>query len=360
MQVTESKSLLHLFVGCYADAASPGISVYTFDTDTGSLTLSDRYTGVENPSFLAVDPARRKLYAVSETMEFEGQAGGAIGVWSIDPDNGKLNRLQLRPTFGGAPCHIEMTPNREAIIVTNYMGGNVAYYSIDKDGLLEEPVLYDHSGSGPNPNRQEGPHPHSALIDPAGQSALVADLGIDRIVRYELDAANAGLIRKDELAANPGAGPRHMAFHPNGSRLYVINELDSTVTVYSYGEGQIHALQTISTLPNEFEGASTCADIHIDPAGSFLYGSNRGHDSIAVFQIDEDGMLKLTDVVPTGGRTPRNFTLTPEGHYLLVGNQDSNSIHIFRRDVHTGKLEPIGSADEPSRPVCLRFAALRP
>lgn len=360
MLVTESNSLLHLFVGYYADAASPGLSVYTFDTTTGDLTLLDRYIGVDNPSFLGVDTTRLKLYAVSETMEYEGQAGGAFGVWSIDPDSGKLDRVQLQPTFGGAPCHVEMTPENDAVIVTNYAGGNVALYPIDQDGLLGDPVLYEHSGSGPNPNRQEGPHPHSALVDPSGRYVLVPDLGIDRIVRYELDPANAGLILKDEIAANPGAGPRHAAFHPNGTRLYVINELDSTVTVYSYGEGDVEALQTVSTLPLGFEGSSTCADIHVDPEGAFLYGSNRGDDSIAVFRIDEDGMLNLTDVVPTGGKTPRNFTLSPEGQYLLVGNQDSNSIHIFRRDANTGKLEPIGSVDEPSRPVCLKFAVLRP
>jgi 6-phosphogluconolactonase len=347
-----------LFVGYYADKSSPGLSVYSFDSQQGTAELKTRYAGVANPSFHAYDPARRRLYAVSETMEFEGRAGGAVGVWSVDPANGTLQLLQLEPTHGGAPCHVVMSPERDGLLVTNYAGGNVALFPLDREGNLAPAVMLSHSGSGPNPARQEAPHPHSAVWEPMGGGVLVADLGIDRLVRYEWAPGGGGLRRTGEIPANPGAGPRHAVFHPRGDRLYVVNELDSTVSVYAYAQKEGRMLQTISTLPERFSGENTCADIHTDPQGAFLYASNRGHDSIAIFRILEDGTLAAADYAPTGGRTPRNFALTPDGRYLLAANQDSNTITLFRRDECSGKLEQYGVIHEPSKPVCLKFAPM--
>jgi len=318
--------------------------------------------GVENPSFLALAPSRRYLYATDEVSTFAGNLGGGVSAFRIDQGTGLLTLLNHQPSHGAAPCYLSVDQTERVVLVANYNGGNIAVLPIEEEGRLGPATdVVQHAGSSAHPTRQQGPHAHSITIDPTNRYAFAADLGIDKLLIYRLDLEHRKLVPHDipSVEIRAGSGPRHFAFHPGGKYAYLINELDSTVTVFRYDAERVelHTLQTISTLPEGTDVDNTCADVHISPSGRFLYGSNRGHDSIAAFRIDEaTGRLSSIGHTSTQGRTPRNFGIDPSGRFLLAANQDSDSIVSFKIDGQSGALSPTGEVTSVPMPVCVLFA----
>jgi len=350
---------LLLYVGTYTSGKSKGIYLYRFNHATGEMRHFRTVSGVVNPSFLAIDPHRRTLYAVNETSEFNGKPGGAVSAFAINQQSGALSRLNQRASLGGAPCHLTLDRTGKSLLIANYESGNVAVLRLRRDGSLgAATAVVQHQGRSINVERQQGPHAHCVVFDSAYRYAFAVDLGLDKVMIYRFDAAR-GKLTPNEVpwaAVKPGAGPRHLAFHPNGRYAYVINELDSTISVFAYDgqRGTLGPVQSLSTLPGDFTGTSFCAEVQVAPSGKFLYGSNRGHDSIVVMAIDEQtGKLRPIQHEPTGGKTPRHFTIDPSGAYLLAANQDSDTIHSFRIDASEGKLTPTGYQVEVPSPVCL-------
>ncbi|HET8631087.1 MAG TPA: lactonase family protein [Thermomicrobiales bacterium] len=343
----------------YARGRAEGIYAYRLDPDSGALTRAFTLPGVVNPSYLAVAPDGRALYAVNEAPEFEGQAGGGVSAFARDPASGRLTALDRQPSHGTDPCYVSVDHSGRVALVANYTSGSVAAYPLGADrGLGAATSVHQHAGSGPNPKRQAGPHAHSIQPDPTNRFALAADLGLDRVLVYRLDPARGTLEPDDPPAAAlpPGSGPRHLAFHPDGRHVYVIGELDSTLTacIWDAERGTLEPFQTVSTLPAGFAGVNSCADVHVAPSGRFVYGSNRGHDSVAVFAVDQaTGALEPAGHTPTGGRTPRNFAITPSGAFLLAANQDTDSVVTFRLDGATGQLASTGQVTSVPSPVCL-------
>ncbi|HJQ24531.1 MAG TPA: lactonase family protein [Blastocatellia bacterium] len=352
---------LLLYVGTYTSGKSEGIYLYRFNLATGALRRLRTFGGVVNPSFLAIDPRRRALYAVNEVSEMNGQAGGAVTAFAINRQSGELTRLNNQASMGGAPCHLSLDGTGKWLLVANYESGNVAVLPVRRDGSLGAATdVAQHKGSSVNQERQQGPHAHCVAFDAANRRAFAVDLGLDKIMIYRFDAGRGTLTpnRVPWARVKPGAGPRHLTFHPTGRYAYVINELDSTITVFAYDpvRGTLGAVQTLSTLPSDFTGTSFCAEVQVSPSGKFLYGSNRGHDSIVVMAIDErTGKLRPVQHEPTRGKTPRHFTIDPTGAYLLAANQNSDTIHSFRIDAREGKLTPTGHTAEVPSPVCLRL-----
>jgi len=353
------------YVGTYTMRGSLGIYVYHWDAATGRLSQVGMAAAISNPSFLAIHPQQPYLYAVNEVAEFGGQATGAVSAFALDFGSGNLRSLNQQPSHGTSPCHLAVEPGGRFLLVANYSSGSVCVLPIGDDGQLGEATdVVQHHGAGVNADRQEGPHAHSANFDPSGRHVLVADLGLDRIMVYRLDRTSGKLVPHTQPWASlkPGAGPRHLAFHPSGRYAYVIDELDSSMTAFAYDaeRGRLNELQRISTLPAGFEGTSYCADVHVSPSGRFVYGSNRGHDSIAAFAVDDaTGRLSCIGYEPTLGRTPRNFAIDPSGTFLLAANQDSDSIVTFRVDRQTGKLTPTGDVVSVSMPVCVLLVPCR-
>lgn len=343
------------FVGTYTQRGSDGIYVYSLDPATGALALLSHVGGIKNPSFLALHPGRPVLYAVHETGD-----DAAVMAFAFDGETHSLRLLNRQPAHGSSPCHLSVDRSGKVVVVANYSSGTVSVYPVLEDGQLgEASQVIQHEGKSVDPGRQEGPHAHSATIDPTNRFAFVADLGMDRLVAYSLDTARALLtpLPDNTMATAPGAGPRHFAFHPTGRFAYLINELDNTIVAYSYdsGTGKLAELQTVPTLPEDFAGTSHCADIHVAPSGRFVYGSNRGHDSLAVYAIDQStGLLSFVAHAPTGGANPRGFCIRESGRFVLVGNQDTDTIVTFAANEATGELTPTGSVAEVSMPVCIR------
>ena len=357
-----------LYVGTYTRHEShvaghaEGIYVYQFEPATGQLRHQSTIQGVVNPSFVTVEPRGNCLFSVNElTREEEGS--GTVSAFAIDPATGNLAFLNKQPTGGLAPAYVSTDQNGRYLFVANYITGNVSVFPVQANGeLLPASDHKQHHGSGPDP-RQDGPHAHSILPDPTGQFILSADLGTDQILVYGFDDQNGKLLPHDPafISVPAGSGPRHMAFHPHGKFLYVITECASTILVIAYDGslGQAHHIQTISTLPDEFTGFSAGADIHFLPNanGRFLYASNRGHDSIAIFEVNpQTGRLTLRGHVPTQGKGPRNFAIDPAGNYLLAANQDTDSVVVFRINNENGELTSAGESYQIPSPVCLRFA----
>jgi 6-phosphogluconolactonase len=342
---------------------SEGIYIYRFDPVSGTLTTAGKAIGVDNPSFLALHPNRRYLYAANEVGDFDGQPTGAISAFAIDPHTGGLTYLNQQASHGTDPCHLSIDQTGKFVLVANYSSGSVAALPIQVDGrLASASSIIQHQGSSVNPRRQEGPHAHSITLDPANRFAFVADLGLDKVMIYRLDLEQGQLIANDPgwVEINAGAGPRHFAFHPTAHYAYLINEIGSTVTALAYdpAQGSLSVLQTVPTLPADFSGTSHCADIHVHPSGKFVYGSNRGHDSIAIFGVNQaTGKLNPLGHEPTGGRTPRNFAIDPTGAYLRAANQNSDSIVVFRIDPDTGRLTPTGHIAQVPVPVCIKMVA---
>jgi 6-phosphogluconolactonase len=352
-----------VYIGTYTSgkSKSEGIYIYKLNLASGQLKPYKTVKNVVEPSFLAIDKNKKYLYAVNETEKYEGQNSGAISAFAINQRTGDLEFLNKQSSLGGAPCHASVSDNGKFVLVANYLGGNVAVFPVQKDGKLGASIdLKQHSGSGPNKDRQEAAHAHSINLDENNRYAVACDLGIDKIMVYQFDKQTGKLKSNDQtfFQTKTGAGPRHFTFHQNGKIAFVINELDSTITTFSYDgkQGILKEIQTVPTLPADFSGANTCADIHVAPNGKFLYGSNRGHDSIAAYKIDEKtGKLELVGHVSTGGKTPRNFAIDPSGKFLLAANQNSDLIVVFRIDEKSGKLAPTGSTAQVPMPVCLKL-----
>lgn len=353
-----------VYVGTYTGPKSQGIYLFKLDLASGALVPQGLAGAVVNPTFLAIHPNQRYLYCVSEIGNLNGKPTGGVSAFAIDPASGKLTLLNQQPSGGRGPCHVSVDPAGKNVLVANYGGGSVAVLPIRSDGSLAEASAFvQHQGKGPNPRRQEGPHAHSIKLDPTGRFALAADLGTDQLMIYRFDPAK-GTLQPNNPAAHRfegGAGPRHFTFHPKGQTAYVINELSNTISVLGYNadRGLFRALQSLSTLPEGFKGQNTTAEVVVHPSGRFLYGSNRGHDSIAMFAIDPTtDQLTALGQESTQGKQPRNFNIDPTGTYLLAANQGSDSVVVFRIDAQSGKLQATGTKVEAPSPVCVTFLAI--
>jgi 6-phosphogluconolactonase len=353
-----------IYVGTYTNAKSGSKGIYRFDFDPATGKLSNRTLAAEarNPSFLAIHPSKQYLYAVGEYGTFEGKPTGGVTAFRIDPATGQLTELNARPSGGAGPCHVTVDKAGKNVLVANYGGGSASVLQVADDGKLVGPTAtVQHAGKGTNPRRQEGPHAHSANLDAANKYAFIADLGLDQVKVYRLDGASGKITPNDPpaFATAPGAGPRHFAFHPDGKRAYVINELDMTLTACDYdpARGVLTKRQTVSTLPAGATGTNfSTAEVVVHPSGKFVYGSNRGHNTIAAFAIDPtSGELKSVGHQGEGVKTPRNFNIDPSGNWLIVANQDGNSLVVFRIDQQTGALSPTGERAEVGAPVCVKF-----
>ena len=352
---------LLVYVGTYTTGKSEGIYLYRMNLSSGELKHVTTIRCVVNPSFLTLDPQRRYLFAVNEVNDFGGKPGGAVSAFAIDRKTGKIQFLNQQASLGDSPCYVTVDRTGRFVLVANYGGGNVSVLSIRRDGRLGTAAdMHQHHGSSVNPNRQTGPHAHSIVLDQANRYAYACDLGTDKIMIYRFDSKKGKLATNQQpwVQVKPGAGPRHFTFHPSGRYAYVMNELDSTVTSFTCdsAEGILKEMQTVHTLPAGVSQMNTTADIHISPLGRFLYGSNRGHNSIVVFEIEKrTGKLRFIEHVATEGKTPRNFAIDPTGTFLLAANQDSDTIVTFRLDRATGRLKPTGYVTEVASPVCLKI-----
>lgn len=357
-----------VYVGTYTNTKTPSEGVYKLelDTNTGWLTPKGAAAKLKNPSFLAVHPNGRFLYAVNELGDFEGGKGGGVSALSLDPATGDLKLLNQEPSGGAAPCHISIDAAGRNVLIANYTGGNVACLPVAADGSLKpRSAFIQHHGHSVDPARQKEPHAHSINLDPTGKFALAADLGLDQILVYKFDGESGALVPNDPPFAKvePGAGPRHLAWHPSGAFAYVITEMGNTVDAFAYDSktGTLRELQSLSSLPADFQGTSYGAEIVAHPSGKFVYGSNRGDDSIAIFTVDQaTGKLTAAGHQSTLGKNPRGFTIDPTGKFLLAANMETDSIVVFRVDQNTGALEPVGEPVSIPKPVCVRFASKTP
>ena len=350
-----------LYIGTYTRRGGKGIYVTRFDTENGTFGEVKLAAEAANPSFLALHPSLPILYAANELPE-EGARGGMVSAFTMDTNSGELTLINQQSTHGSAPCHLVADATASLVISTNYTSGSVAVMPIDSEGrLLASSQIIQHEGSSVNARRQQGPHAHSVTLDPTNTYAYICDLGMDKVMIYQMDRENGKLLpnkAQNWARVTAGSGPRHFAFTPDQRFAYAINELDSTINGFAFdaADGSLKDVCRISTLPADFDGSSHCADIHVHPSGRFLYGSNRGHDSIAVYAIDEkSGELTSLGQTSTGGRTPRNFTIDPTGRWLLAANQETDNIVVCAIDEMTGALKPNGHSTGASMPVCLTF-----
>ena len=351
---------LWVFIGTYTGGKSKGIYRCELDPATGKLGEAELAAETVSPSFLAIHPSRRYLYAVGETDDTGDQKTGTVSAFRLDTKTGALEKLNTQSSGGAHPCHLVVDRQGKNVLVANYSSGNAAVLRIEEDGRLgERTALVQHTGRGTDPSRQAGPHVHSINLDAANRFAVVADLGLDQVFVYRFDPDKGHLTKNDppSLGLDPRSGPRHFAFHPNGRYAYVINEMASTVTAMKYDpeRGTLEKIQTVSTLPERRQRNST-AEVQVHPSGKFVYGSNRGHNSIAVFAVDaETGKLTAAGHQGSGIKVPRNFGIDPTGRFLLVANQDGDSILVFRIDAQTGVLEATGAKVDVPKPVCVKF-----
>ena len=358
-----SKKALYVFIGTYTEhegSQSKGIYVYHMNPSSGELTFAWEVKGVLNPSYLELHPHRNFVYAVNEVRSFAGEEAGGVSAFSMDPGSGRVNLLNAYSSRGQDPCYISVEQTGRFVMVANYTGGNASMLPIQADGSLGPATdVAQHAGSSVNPDRQTAPFVHSIVPDPTNRFAIAADLGADKLVIYEMDLENGKLNKHAEVNVHPGAGPRHTIFHPNGGYLYLINELNSTLIAYCYrsDEGSLEEVQTISTLPPDYEGQNLCADLHI--SGNYLYASNRKHDSIAWYLIDENtGRLSYEGEIPSGGKEPRGFAIDPTGNFLLAAHERSDKVVVFRIEQGTGRLSRTGQELKVSHPVCVKFREL--
>jgi 6-phosphogluconolactonase len=349
-----------LYVGTYTEGGRPdGIYLIRMDRRSGKLRRVASVNAGANPSFLAIHPNRRVLYAVNELETHNGRPTGVVSAFALARDTGALTRLNEQPSEGGAPCFVSVDRSGRVVLVANYVGGSIALLPIQGDGSLAPATsVPQHTGRGPNAARQGGPHAHCIVADPSNRFVLAADLGADRVFVYRLDLDRKSLrrVERGDAIMRSGAGPRHIAFHPTLPLVFVANELDSTVATLRFDaeRGALSLLDTRSTVPAGWTGTNYPADIHVAPSGRTLYVSNRGHNSIAVFSVAESTLV-LDQVVSTEGDWPRNFSLDPTGRWLLVANQRSNSVVVFARDQNSGRLTPTRERIALPSPACLRF-----
>jgi 6-phosphogluconolactonase len=350
------------YIGTYTEKTkSKGIYAFRYDANLGKLTLIGVAAETPNPSFLALHPNGKYLYAVNETSEFDSEKSGAVSAFSIDRKTGKLTLLNQVASRGEGPCHLSLDKTSRYVLVANYDSGTVAVFPVQSDGQLGKYTGFaKHTGHSVNKERQDGPHAHWIATSPDNQFLLAADLGIDRVLVSKFHLQDGAFSNKSNsgVKLKAGAGPRHAAFSPTGKFFYVASELNSTVTAYSYNakDGALHELQVVSTLPKDFSGANDVAEIAVHPSGRFLYVSNRGRDSLAVFSIDpRKGTLTPVADTASQGKTPRNFAIDPSGKFLLAANQESNTIVVFNIDSATGSLTLTGQVADVPAPVCIVF-----
>jgi 6-phosphogluconolactonase len=358
-----------VYVGTYTGPRSRGI--YAFRLPAGNRDASQNIALVplglaaaaSNPSFLALDPKRRLLFAVNEVGRFEGKPTGAVSAFAIDTAKGSLRLINQRPSAGAGPCHLALDRSGRHLAVANYNSGSVSVLPVASDGRLgAASQVVQHTGSSVDKDRQAGPHAHCVTFDRANRFLFVCDLGLDKVLAYRFDTQRGTLTPHDPpfAAVTPGAGPRHLVFRPDGRFAYVVNEMSSTITAFRYDAdaGVLHDVQTVSTLPEHFEGTNSGAEIDVHPSGRWLYVSNRGHNSVVLFAIDPDtGRLAYVEEQGTGGFKPRHFGIDPSATYLAVGNQDSDTILVARIDAGTGRLKPSGVLTHAPSPVCMTFLA---
>lgn len=346
-----------VFISAFTSGEQGAIHAYTFDSGNGSLTPLHRTTDVENPFFMTLSKDGKFLYAI-HALKFGGRENEEVAAYEIEGRSGKLNLLNRQSSRGTASCYLDIDATGEAVVVANYSSGDVASYAISDDGKLSEPVSYfKHEGSSVDPKRQTSPNAHSIVISPDNRYAFAADLGIDKVMIYRLDAKTATLTPNDPpfVKLPPGSGPRHLTFHPNGKHLYLINEMGNTVSVFGYDSetGSLTDQQIISTLPEGYEERTHTGDLKITPDGKFLYGTNRGHDTIAGYRIGDDGNLTLIGFHPALGKGPQNLAIMPDGRHLLCANMPGNSVVVFEINPDTGALSAIGDSVEIPMPACI-------
>jgi 6-phosphogluconolactonase len=352
----------HVYIGTNTTTTSRGIYRFGLDADTGATTPVELAAAVKNPSFLALSPDRHHLFAVSEVSDFHGKRAGGVSSFTIDPTTGALVLVNQQPSGGAGPCHVSVSPGARQVAVANYGAGSIALLPVDVDGRLTSPTsVIQHTGSSINPQRQKEPHAHSVNFDASGRHLYAADLGIDKIKIYEVDPVAHTLKVNDpaDAAVTPGAGPRHLSWHPNGHIAYVVTEMGNTITVFNHNAatGALTEMQTLSTLPPDNTTTRTFgAEVRVHPNGRWVYASNRGHDSIAVFDANlQTGGLTPKAWEPTGGNFPRHFNIDPTGQWLIVANQNSDNIVIFRINQQTGVLTRTSEITGIGKPVCVLF-----
>jgi 6-phosphogluconolactonase len=356
-QAAEAKKHI-LYVGTYTKGTTNGIFVYSFNDRNGRLSNLNKPVKSSNPSFLAVSPNKKFLYAVGEVDSLDNKQSGGLSAFKTDK-KGKLILLNHVLTHGPNPCHVCVSPDGKRVVASNYSSGSLSFFNVLENGALSEMTQsIQHQGSGPVPERQTGPHAHSSKFDLSGKLLYAADLGIDELKIYDVPVGDKPYIAHAQpyIKMEPGSGPRHFEFSSDGRFLYVINELNSTLTVLMKYGAEWKQIQTLKTFPKDFKGENACADIHISADGRFVYGSNRGHNSIAIFKRDTtNGKLTMVETVPVEGDWPRNFTLDPSGNFLLVANQKSNDITVFKINQESGKISYTRINVHNESPVCLQF-----
>ncbi len=346
-----------VFVSAFASGEKAGIHAFGFDSEKGMLKPLKRATGMQSPFFIAISPDKRFLYSIDEF----GGKDNFVAAFAIEGRGGDLRLLNRQNTRGTASCFVEVDPSGKSVLIANYSSGNVSSFPVKNDGSLGEAVsFFQHSGSSADPQRQKGPNAHCFVISPDGKHALACDLGIDKVMIYTLDAATAKLAphaTQPFAKLTPGSGPRHLTFHPNGKLAYVINELANTITVFDWNaaDGMLKEKQTIATLPKDFTGKSYTADLKITPDGKHLYGTNRGHDSLASYRIADDGTLTLLTIQPSGGKGPQNLLITPDGRWLLCANMPGNNVVVFQIDTASGAITAKGEPVEVPMASCIRW-----
>ncbi len=349
-----------VYVGTYTGPSSKGIYAFHFDTATGTMKSIGVAAETRNPSFLTADRGARNLYAVNELSDYQGQKTGAVSAFSIDHKTGKLSLLNQVSSHGAGPCYITLDRSGHYVLVANYDSGTIATFPVLADARLgEAAAVIQHSGHGADPERQEGPHPHQIELTKDNRFAIAADLGLDQLLVYKFDQESGALQanRPPFAEVDPGSAPRHFVLTPDGKSAFVLAEMRSAIIGFSYNaqSGTLHKLQTVSSLPPQFKGRNDAAEIAVSPSGKFLYASNRGSDTIAVFAISPDGKLSPLEYTPTQGKTPRGFAIDPTGNYLLAANQKSNNLVVFQIDRKSGRLKATGQIVDSPTPVAVEF-----
>jgi 6-phosphogluconolactonase len=360
-QTTNAQEQL-VFISAFAGGEKGAIHAYHLDLETGKLKLVQRTTDVEHPFYLALSPNQKFLYSI-HAKQFGSKEDEEVAAYELVGRTGKLKLLNRQSARGSAACYLDVDATGKTVLVANYLTGSAAALPVKDDGSLG-PVssFMQHAGSSVNPDRQKEPHAHCIVVSPDSRSAYVADLGLDKILCYRLDGANAKLTPAPQpfIRTPPGAGPRHLTFHPNGKQVYVINELHNSVTQFDYlpDSGMLIEKQTLSTLPKDYTGKTYCADLKITPNGRFLYGANRGHDSIASYRIGADGRLTRLKIEPSLGKGPQNLAITPDGNWLLCANMPGDNVAVFRIDAKTGGLTSAGTPISMPSPSCIRVVPM--
>lgn len=346
-----------VFISAFAAGEEGAIHAYRLDLESGELTLAHKTTDVEHPFFLALSSDKNYLYSI-HAKTFGGKEHEQVAAYKVVGDGGELQLLNRQSARGTAACYLDVDDSGKAVVVANYSTGSVASFAVNDDGSLGESASFvQHEGSSVNEARQQGPHAHCFVISPDNRFAFAADLGLDQVLCYRLNASTAKLSpnRQPFVRTPPGGGPRHLTFHPNGKHVYVINELANTITMYDYEAkaGMLVEQQTITTVPDDFDGTSHTADLTVTPDGRHLYGTNRGHDSIACYELDDHGRMKLLAIEPSLGKGPQNLAIAPGGKLLLCANMPGKNVVVFRIDSKTGSLKSVGEPISMPSPSCI-------